>query len=69
MSKHHENASYGSQDARRHKFDHQTRSEWLHKDAGLQDMWRASGMTRDEFIQHHEDEIDKVIIAKLGGDR
>jgi hypothetical protein len=69
MSKDHDNASRGSQDARRHKFDHQTRNEWLHRDAGLQDAWRTSGMTRDDFIRHNEDLIDKVIGANLDQDR
>jgi hypothetical protein len=69
MSKDHDNASHGSQDARRHKIDHQTRNEWLHRDAGLQALWQASGMSRDEFIQHNEGAIDKVITANLDVDR
>lgn len=69
MSKDHDRASRGSQDARRHKLDHQTRNEWLHRDAGLQASWKASGMTRDEFIQHNEDLIDKVIADNLDRNR
>ncbi|MTV12238.1 MULTISPECIES: hypothetical protein [Bradyrhizobium] len=69
MSKDHDKASHGSQDARRHKIDHQTRNGWLHRDAGLQDAWRASGMTRDDFIRHNEGLIDKVIVANLDQDR
>ena len=69
MSKDHDKASHGSQDARRHKIDHQTRNEWLHRDASLQDAWRASGMTRDDFIRHNEGLIDKVIVANLDQDR
>lgn len=61
MSKNHDKASRGSQDARRHKFDHQTRNHWLEQDAGLQAAWHASNMTRDEFIRHNEGLIDKVI--------
>ena len=63
MSKDHDKASHGSQDARRHKIDHQTRNEWLHRDAGLQDAWRASGMTRDYFNPRQEGMNDKVILA------
>ncbi|QDW41425.1 hypothetical protein FFI89_032475 [Bradyrhizobium sp. KBS0727] len=66
MSKDHDEASHGSQDARRHKLDHQTRNQWLDKDAGLQAAWRASSMTRDDFIRHNEDLIDKVITDNLG---
>ncbi|MCC8936179.1 hypothetical protein H8A99_06625 [Bradyrhizobium sp. Arg68] len=69
MSKDHDKASHGSQDARRHKIDHQTRNEWLHRDADLQDAWHASGMTRDDFIRHNEGLIDKVIVANLDQDR
>ncbi|RAZ77031.1 hypothetical protein [Mesorhizobium atlanticum] len=61
MSKDHDRASHGSQDARRHKLDHQTRNEWLGRDAGLQAAWHASKMTRDEFIRRNEGLIDKVI--------
>lgn len=39
------------------------------RDAGLQDAWRASGMTRDDFIRHHEGLIDTVIVANLDQDR
>ncbi|SDK34164.1 MULTISPECIES: hypothetical protein [Bradyrhizobium] len=66
MSKDHDKASHGSQDARRHKLDHQTRNQWLEKDAGLQAAWQASRMTRDEFIRHNESLIDKVIADNLG---
>jgi len=69
MSKDHDKVSHGSQDARSHKIDHQIRNEWLHRDAGLQDAWRASGMTRDDFIRHNEGLIDKVIGANLDQDR
>ncbi|MBR1206047.1 hypothetical protein H8B02_04925 [Bradyrhizobium sp. Pear77] len=69
MSKDHDKASHGSQDARRHKIDHQTRNEWLHRDAGLQALWQASGMSRDEFIQHNEGVIDKVISDNLDANR
>ncbi|MCS3450199.1 MULTISPECIES: hypothetical protein [Bradyrhizobium] len=69
MSKDHDKASHGSQDARRHKIDHQTRSEWLHRDSGLQSLWQASGMSRDEFIQHNEGVIDKVISDNLDANR
>ncbi len=51
MSKDHDKASHGSQDARRHKIDHQTRDQWLERDTGLQAAWHASSMTRDEFIR------------------
>ncbi|WP_426413241.1 hypothetical protein [Bradyrhizobium ganzhouense] len=69
MSKDHDKASHGSQDARRHKIDHQIRNEWLHRDASLQALWQASGMSRDEFIQHNEGAIDKVIADNLDADR
>ena len=69
MSKDHDKASHGSQDARRHKIDHQIRNEWLHRDAGLQGSWRASGRSRDEFIRHSEGLIDKVITDNLDADR
>ncbi|CAB3961491.1 MULTISPECIES: hypothetical protein [Burkholderia] len=69
MSKDHDKASHGSQDARRHKLDHQTRNEWLGRDAGLQEAWQKSGMTRDDFIRHNEDMIDKVIFERLDADR
>ena len=69
MSKDHDNASRGSQDARRHKFDHQTRDQWLDRDAALQAKWRASSMTREEFIQHNEDLIDRTIGANLDQER
>lgn len=65
MSKDHDEASHGSQDARRHKLDHQIRNEWLDRDQGLNDSWRASNMTRDEFIRHNETMIDKVIGERL----
>ena len=69
MSKDHDKASHGSQDARRHKIDHQTRIEWLHRDAVLQALLQASGMSRDEFIQHNEGVIDKVISDNLDANR
>lgn len=62
MSRDHDRDSHGSQDARRRKLDHQTRNEWLDRDAGLQAAWHASKMTRDEFIRHNERLIDKVIV-------
>ena len=65
MSKDHDKASHGSQDARRHKIDHQVRSEWLHRDPGLRATWEASGMSRDDFIRHNEGVIDKVISDHL----
>jgi len=66
MSKHHDRASRGSQDGRRVKLDHQTRNEWLDRDAGLQAAWHASKMTRDDFIRHNEKLIDKVIADNVG---
>lgn len=63
MSKDHE--MRGTADARRHKFDHQIREQWLDRDEGLREKWHASGLTRDEFIQHNEDLIDQTIIANL----
>jgi hypothetical protein len=69
MSKDHDKASRGSQDARRHKLDHQTRNAWLDRDARLQAAWRASGMSRDDFIRHNENVIDKVIADNLDTDR
>lgn len=69
MSKDHDKASHGSQDARSHKIDHQIRNEWLHRDAGLQASWKASGMSRDDFIRHNEALIDKVITDNLDADR
>lgn len=68
MSKDHDKVSHGSQDARRHKLDHQVRNEWLDRDAGLQQAWKKSGMTRDDFIRHNEEEIDKVIFTNLDRD-
>lgn len=61
MSKDHDRASHGSQDARRHKIDHQTRDQWLDRDSGLQAAWRTSRLSRDEFIRRNEGLIDKVI--------
>lgn len=51
-----------SQDARRHELDHQARNRWLDGDKDLQDQWRASAMSRDEFIRHHQKMIDKRIV-------
>jgi hypothetical protein len=65
MSKDHDEASRGSQDARRHKIDHQTRDQWLDRDQGLQAAWYASSMTRDDFIRHNEGLIDKAIADNL----
>ncbi len=65
MSKDHDKASHGSQDARRHKIDHQTRDQWLDRDTGLQAAWHASSMTRDDCIRHNEGLIDKVIVENL----
>jgi hypothetical protein len=65
MSKDHDKASHGSQDARRHKIDHQIRNEWIDRDTSLQDAWQKSGQTRDEFIRHNEKVIDQVISANL----
>ena len=68
MSKDHDKASRGSQDARRHKIDHQIRNQWLDRDAGLQASWQASKMSRDDFIRHNESMIDKVITDHLDAD-
>lgn len=68
MTKDHQ-ASRGSQDARRHKFDHATRDQWLDRDAALEAKWRASSMTREEFIRHNEELIDRAIAAKPDRDR
>ncbi len=65
MSKDHDKASHGLQDARRHKIDHQTRDQWLDRDTGLQAAWHASSMTRDDFIRNNESLIDKVIVENL----
>lgn len=65
MSKDHDKASHGSQDARRHKLDHQLRNEWIDRDTGLQEAWKKSGMTRDDFIHHNESMIDQVISANV----
>jgi hypothetical protein len=69
MSKDHDRASHGSQDARRHKLDHQVRNQWLDRDSNLQEAWKASGMTRDDFIRHHEGMIDKTIAEARDQDR
>lgn len=61
MSQFHEDASHGSQDARRHQYDHATRDQWLDRDAALQAKCRASSMTREEFIRHNEELIDRTI--------
>lgn len=66
MSRDHDDSSRGSQDERRHKFDHQTRNQWLDRDAGLQKAWRESNMTRDDFIRHNEELIDKIIVESEG---
>lgn len=66
MSRNHEDAARGSQDDRRHKLDHQTRNQWLDRDAGLRKAWHESNMTRDEFIRRHEELIDKVILNSGG---
>lgn len=68
MSKDHAKGSFGLQDEGRLKLDHQTRNKWLDKDEGLQALWHRSGMTRDEFIQHNQGVIDKVI-AEDSSDR
>ena len=68
MSKDHDKASHGSQDARRHKIDHQTRNEWLHRDVGLRASWEASGMSKGDFIRRNEGLIDKVISDRLDND-
>lgn len=68
MSKDHNKYSGESQDARRHKLDHQIRNEWLDRDAGLQASWQASKMSRDDFIRHNEGMIDKVITDRLDAD-
>jgi hypothetical protein len=69
MTKDHHDPSRGSQDARRHKFDHTTRDQWLDRDAALEAKWRASSMTREEFISHNEELIDRAIADKLDRDR
>jgi len=69
MARDHHDASRGSQDARRHKFDHATRDQWLDRDAALEAKWRASSMTREEFISHNEELIDRAIAAKLDRDQ
>ena len=38
-----------------------TRDQWLDRDAALQAKWRASSMTREEFIRHNEELIDRTI--------
>lgn len=65
MSKDHDKTSHGSQDARRHKLDHQIRNEWIDRDTSLQEAWKKSGQTREEFIRHNENVIDQVISANL----
>ncbi|MGV8840126.1 MAG: hypothetical protein ACWA6X_07460 [Bauldia sp.] len=54
----------GSQDAKRHAYDHETRAQWLDRDATLTAKWRASSMTREEFIRRNEELIDNAIAAK-----
>ncbi|MBB3612760.1 hypothetical protein [Rhizobium sp. BK602] len=61
MSKDHDRASHGSQDARRHKINDQTRDQWLDRDNDLQAAWRASGLSREEFIRQNQRLIDKAI--------
>jgi hypothetical protein len=61
MSKDHKQGSFGLQEEGRLKLDHQTRNAWLDRDEGLNARWKASGMTRDDFIEHNHDEIDMVI--------
>lgn len=63
MSKDHE--MRGTSEARAHKFDHKIREQWLDRDAALHAKWHASGMTRDEFIRHNEELIDKTIVANV----
>jgi hypothetical protein len=63
VSKDHE--MRGTSEARRHKFDHQIREQWLDRDAGLHAKWHASGLTRDEFIRRNEELIDKTIADNL----
>ena len=50
MSKDHKQGSFGLQEEGRLKLDHQTRNAWLDRDEGLNARWKASGMTRDDFI-------------------
>jgi hypothetical protein len=69
MSENHRSGSLGSQDARRHKFDHATRDQWLDRDAALEAKWRASSMTREDFIKHNEELIDAAIASKLERDQ
>lgn len=63
MSKDHE--MRGTSDVRGQKFNHQIREQWLDRDEGLHAKWHASGLTRDEFIRHNEELIDKTIRANL----
>lgn len=63
MSKDHGKGSFGLHDEGRLKLDHETRNQWLEKDEGLRAQWHKSGMTRDEFIEHNQHQIDKVIAA------
>lgn len=69
MSKDYGGAPRGSQDARRHQFDHKTRDQWLDRDAALEAKWRSSSMTREEFIRHNEELIDTTIAANLDRDQ
>lgn len=54
-----------SQDARRHDLDHQARNKWLDGDRELQEQWRASAMSRDEFIRHNQKLIDRKIVESV----
>ncbi len=69
MSKDHGQGAYGNKAEGRLKIDHQIRNKWLDTDDGLQALWRKSGMTRDDFIQHNQDVIDKVITEHSGNPR
>ncbi len=66
MSADHHDPSSGSQDARRHALDHQTRDRWLDRDDRLAKAWRDSKLSREQFVRDNAEMIDQVI-AERGG--
>ncbi|MCW6533913.1 hypothetical protein [Sphingomonas lycopersici] len=66
MSEDHGKGSFGRQEEGRLKLNHEIRNQWLDKDETLNTLWHKSGMTRDAFIEHNIQQIDKIIAERSG---
>jgi hypothetical protein len=52
---------------RKWTLDDDDRSQWIDNDEGLYDWWRASGLSKKEFIRRNRTEIDAAILPVLAG--